>query len=79
MQNLAQKIAAKVKCDVQNCKNLAEYYIPSKGIRGKFFLCPSCLAKLEQSSPQVVAPKSPKSKIKVKQQQNEGATITENM
>ncbi len=55
---------AKTKCDVKDCKNMAEFYIPSKGKVGKFFLCKDCCEKLCKCALEKHTPKSPKSTIK---------------
>ncbi len=50
MQNTIQKITAKVRCDVLGCKNVAEYFVPSKGLRSKFFLCWTVLTRFDKAA-----------------------------
>lgn len=54
----------KLKCDVKDCKNFADYALPSKGRVGKFFLCKHCLEKIAQEVAKAHTPKSPKNTIK---------------
>lgn len=56
--------AQKVRCDVKDCKNSAEFCLPSKGKVGKFFLCRNCLDKLVGQAMAFRTPKSPKNTIK---------------
>lgn len=77
MQNTIQKITAKVRCDVLGCKNVAEYFVPSKGLRGKFFLCSDCLNKIRQAEKSAV-PKSPQSKIHADRRRAEQSGSTQN-
>lgn len=58
------KTTLKTKCDVYDCKNLADYYLPAKGKIGKFFLCADCLKKLIEEAELRRPPKSPKNTIK---------------
>lgn len=77
MQNTIQKITAKVRCDVLGCKNVAEYFVPSKGFRSKFFLCSGCLNNIRQSG-SVAVPKSPQSKIHADRRRAEQSESTQN-
>ena len=36
----------KTKCDVRDCRNMAQYVLPCKGRGGKFFLCKQCAEKI---------------------------------
>ena len=58
------KTTLKTKCDVFDCKNLADCYLPAKGKTGKFFLCADCLQKLSAEASLRRPPKSPKNTIK---------------
>ena len=54
----------RTKCDVRDCKNMARWYIPSKGKTGKYFLCNECCEKLYKAAIVQMTPKSPKNTIK---------------
>ena len=54
----------KTKCDVRDCKNMARWYIPTKGKVGKMFLCDDCCGKLYKQAIAMATPKSPKNTIK---------------
>lgn len=63
---MINKLISKVKCDVKNCKNNADYHFEIKGKSGKFFICNKCV---EQLCAEVTArriPKSPANTIKRK-------------
>ena len=59
-------ITSKIKCDVRDCKNDAEFKFATKGRAGKCFLCSRCLAELSKQGRNVTVPKSPTNTIKKK-------------
>ncbi|MCM1289958.1 MAG: hypothetical protein NC132_04595 [Corallococcus sp.] len=61
---MLNKTTLKTKCDVTDCKNLAECYVAAKGKIGKFFLCADCLQKIATEASLLRPPKSPKNTIK---------------
>lgn len=74
-EKLVFKNSVKTKCDVRCCKNAAEYFIPSKSMSGRFFLCKECLESV-LSSAERPAPKSPENAIKRKSEQKEKTNET---
>ena len=54
----------KTKCDVRDCRNMAQYVLPCKGRGGKFFLCKQCAEKIADAINAERTPKSPKNAIK---------------
>lgn len=62
-EKLIFKNSAKTKCDVRCCKNAADYFIPSKNVSGRFYLCSECLERVFSSADRP-APKSPQNAIK---------------
>lgn len=65
-EKMLTKSTEKIKCDVKDCKNDAQSYFAAKGLRGKFFICESCLNKLVADAKNERVPKSPQNTIKRK-------------
>ena len=61
---MVTKTVTKVRCDVRDCKNVAEYTFEIKGRQGKFFICRECLETLIDEGRKLRVPKSPKNVIK---------------
>lgn len=61
---MLNSITNTTKCDMRDCKNDAQYFVPVKGRVGKFFICPQCLEQLSVEGRAITTPKSPKNTIK---------------
>ena len=56
----------KTKCDVRDCKNMAEYAFETKGRQGKCYLCKNCYEQILDEGRKSRVPKSPQNTIKKK-------------
>jgi len=61
---MVTKTETKTKCDVKDCKNNANFFLPSKARSGKFFLCEACYECIVNEAMKRRTPKSPKNAIK---------------
>ena len=61
---MLNQITSKTKCDVRDCKNDATYFIATKGLLGRCYVCAKCLEELCAQGRTVTTPKSPKNAIK---------------
>ena len=61
-----EKINKKVKCDLPNCKNNADYSLKLRKFWniGDTNFCKSCLSKMNEQTAKVLTPKSPKNILK---------------
>ena len=58
------KTTATTKCDVKDCKNVAEFAFETKGRQGRCYLCRPCLEQLLDEGRKLRVPKSPCNAIK---------------
>ena len=73
-----EKCEAKVTCDMESCKNLAEYSFAVKGRTKRWMVCGECLKKMYSDISGVLVPDSPKNRIKRIMDQTEKGTEKEN-
>lgn len=71
-----EKCRHAIKCDADGCKNLADYYISTRGfIKNEFAFCEDCLKKLYAELAKLFVPKAIESHFKpdrvVKRRKNE--------
>jgi hypothetical protein len=61
-----EKLNKKVKCDLPNCSNYADYSLKLRKFWniGNTNLCKSCLSKLHEQTAKILTPKSPKNILK---------------
>lgn len=50
MKIMKVRASIKIKCDVKDCKNDAEYFFGCKGYAKSFYLCANCLKKLAEET-----------------------------
>lgn len=68
-----------VKCDIPNCRNIANYIITESGIdeRNQINICEDCAKELHDILSRTIVPKSPENIIKKACKNKESATIRE--
>lgn len=76
MKVKVEKCHHTVKCDADGCRNLANYYISTRGfIKNEFAFCEDCLKKLYGELAKLFVPKAIESHFKpdrtVKRRKNE--------
>lgn len=60
-----EKCQHKVKCDFDGCKNLADYYVSTRGFfRNEFAFCKSCMNELFEDLSKIFVPKAIESHFK---------------
>ena len=60
------KTDVRIKCDVRDCKNMAEYAFETKGRQGRCYLCKNCYEQMLDEGRKLRVPKSPQNTIKKK-------------
>ncbi len=71
-----EKCLHKVKCDFNGCRNLANYYVSTRGfIKNEFAFCENCMKELFEELSKTFVPKAIESHFKpnraVKRRKNE--------
>ena len=71
-----EKCTHKVKCDFGGCRNLADYYVSTRGLfKNEFAFCEECLKELYAELAKLFVPKAIESHFKqgvvVKRRKNE--------
>lgn len=60
-----EKCEHKVKCDFGGCRNLASYYLSTRGLfKNEFAFCEDCMRKLFEELSKIFVPKAVESHFK---------------